>query len=672
MIDTTSVEYGTVPAHADASKENTDEYTYTFAGWSPDPKAVTGEETYTATYTALKNSYTVTWKNDDGSVIDTTSVEYGTVPTHADASKENTDEYTYTFAGWSPDPEAVTGDAEYTAEFTSKKNSYTVTWKNDDGSVIDTTSVEYGTVPTHADATKENTDEYTYTFAGWTPEPEAVTGDAEYTAEFTSKKNSYTVTWKNDDGSVIDTTTVEYGTVPSHADASKENTDEYTYTFAGWTPEIAAVTGEAEYTAAYTSQKNSYTITWKNDDGSVIDTTTVEYGTVPSHADATKENTAEYTYTFAGWTPEIAAVTGEAEYTAAYTSQKNSYTITWKNDDGSVIDTTTVEYGVIPTHTDAVKSNTDMFTYVFSGWTPNISAVTGDAEYTAVFANSLKSYTVTWLDEDGNVINTTAVEYGAVPTHADLTKENTAEYTYTFAGWSPELKGITGDSEYRAVFDRRINEYTVIFSDEDGTQLQSGKTAYGEMPAYGGMTPAKASDGKYSYEFSGWSPAITAVSGDAEYRAVYKWFADLDRINGEEIDWEKDSGEGIVLKLDPINDRDISPEDLESIEIDGEPLERDLYRMENGTDEGNVIIIGSSVLETLSEGSHALTVRFRSGQVSAAVRILKAEEDDRPSAPQTGDGNIGFIIFVSIACIAAVAAVCFSEKWRRALNRYGI
>ena len=66
------------------------------------------------------------------------------------------------------------------------------------------------------------------------------------------------------------------------------------------------------YKATYTETKNSYTITWKNDDGSVIDTTTVEYGVVPTHADATKATTAEYTYTFAGWTPEIVAVTGDA------------------------------------------------------------------------------------------------------------------------------------------------------------------------------------------------------------------------------------------------------------------------------------------------------------------------------------------------------------------------
>ena len=126
----------------------------------------------------------------------------------------------------------------------------------------------------------------------------------------------------NDDESVIDTTTVAYGQTPTHADATKDATAQYTYTFAGWTPELKEVTGEATYTATFESAVREYTITWLNDDESVIDTTTVAYGQTPTHADATKDATAQYTYTFAGWTPELKEVTGEATYTAVFNACK--------------------------------------------------------------------------------------------------------------------------------------------------------------------------------------------------------------------------------------------------------------------------------------------------------------------------------------------------------------
>ena len=520
LIDQTTVEYGVVPTHADPVKENTAEYTYTFTGWTPAVVAVTGNATYRATFNATKNSYTITWQNEDGSLIDQTTVEYGIVPTHAVPVKQNTAEYTYTFAGWTPNVVAVTGEATYRATFNAAKNSYTITWQNEDGSLMDQTMVEYGIVPTHADPVKQNTAEYTYTFAGWTPEVVAVTGNATYRATFNATKNSYTITWQNEDGSLIDQTTVEYGIVPTHADPVKLNTAEYTYTFAGWTPAVVAVTGDATYKATFLATKNSYTITWQDENGSLIDQTTVEYGVVPTHAEPTKQATAEYTYTFAGWTPVVVAVTGNATYKATFTATKNSYTITWQNEDGSLIDQTTVEYGVVPTHTDPIKQNTAEYTYTFSGWTPGVVAVTGNATYRATFSATKNSYTITWQDENGSLIDQTTVEYGVVSTHAEPTKQATAEYTYTFAGWTPVVVVVTGDATYRATFSATKNKYLITFRNDDGTVLKSEEVEYGMLPI-APATPTKESTAQYNYEFAGWTPSVTLVSQAATYTATY-------------------------------------------------------------------------------------------------------------------------------------------------------
>ena len=91
---------------------------------------------------------------------------------------------------------------------------------------------------------------------------------------------------------------------------------------------------EGDVTVSATFKPIAYTITWKNDDGSLIDETQVEYGTIPAHADAEKAATAEFTYTFTGWTPAITAVTGDASYTATFTAQRILYTVTFDANGG--------------------------------------------------------------------------------------------------------------------------------------------------------------------------------------------------------------------------------------------------------------------------------------------------------------------------------------------------
>ncbi len=73
-----------------------------------------------------------------------------------------------------------------------------------------------------------------------------------------------------------------------------------------------------------------FTITWKNEDGSVITTTTVEYGKLPvfNGTEPTKAATAEYTFAFAGW-GTIAVAKEDAVYTASFTATPRSYQITF-------------------------------------------------------------------------------------------------------------------------------------------------------------------------------------------------------------------------------------------------------------------------------------------------------------------------------------------------------
>ena len=524
-IDHVTLEYGAMPTHADATKEATAEYTYAFAGWGKEIALVTGNETYQATFTATKNSYTITWLNEDGSEISHETLEYGLTPEHANIYKESTAEYTYTFAGWDKEITPVNGDATYKAVFTTTKRQYTVTWLNEDGTEMERQTLEYGAMPQHADATKASTAEYTYTFAGWDKEIASVTGDETYQATFNATKNSYTITWLNEDGSELDRQTLEYGAMPQHADATKASTAEYTYTFAGWDKEIASVTGDETYQATFNATKNSYTITWLNEDGSELDRQTLEYGAMPQHTDPSKESTAEYTYAFAGWDKELVAVEGDAIYTAIFTATKRQYTITWLNSDNSPLYQEEVEYGETPVYTGETptQESTAEYTYTFAGWDSDPSPVTGAAIYKAVYSSNKNSYTVTFYFEDGvTVLDSQVLEYGETPGTSMIPSKNAEEhYYYTFAGWYPEITPVTGNVSYTPVFTKEPKQYTITFKNYNGRPLWTTTVPYGETPVYNGETPTRPRTQQYSYEFAGWSPELTAVSGDATYTALF-------------------------------------------------------------------------------------------------------------------------------------------------------
>ena len=425
--------------------------------------------------------------------------------------------------------------------------------------------MEYGQTPTHADATKAATAQYTYTFAGWTPEVVAVTGDATYTASFNSTVNKYDITFKNG-SEVLQTVNVEYGQKPVYTGTTptKASTAAEDYTFKGWTVEetsggtsievsyytpdnLPAVTGEASYQAYFEASARSYTITFKNDDGTVLDTQTVAYGETPVYSkDApTKDATAEYTYTFDKWTPDVAAVTGDATYIAAYKAEKNKYDITviTKNTDGTTkTDVTAYEYGATPVlgdpATDFVVGTTK---YTFTGWDKEVVSVTGAATYTAQYSESTVTnpvYTIdfkyaddaTQAESKAYASHTVNVEEGTVPSAPTPADFETATMKYSFAGWDKEIVPATGDATYTATYTETpiLASFNINFRYADKVaQVEDGQLAdhfqtvtEGDMPEV--PTPADFTDGNTTYTFTGWDKEVAPATGDTVYTAVYK------------------------------------------------------------------------------------------------------------------------------------------------------
>ena len=272
----------------------------------------------------------------------------------------------------------------------------------------------------------------------------------------------------------------------------------------------------------------NYHIIFRNYDGTTLYEVDVAEGEIPVYEGATPEKpaTAEYSYTFTGWTPDVVAATCDATYTAVFSSSVNTYTITWVVE--GVETTETYAYGETPVYPGGTptKPADAQYTYTFSHWSPDVVAVTGDATYTAVFSASVNTYTITWVVE--GVETTETYAYGATPVYPNgtPTKPADAQYTYTFSHWTPEIEAVTGDATYTAVFSSSVNTYTITYN-------VNGVFYAEQTYEYGAAVTAPEYTCEYTYyHFSGWAVPETMPAHDASYDAVMtpydgiEWYAD--------------------------------------------------------------------------------------------------------------------------------------------------
>ena len=395
---------------------------------------------------------------------------------------------------------------------------YEILFLDDDNTTeLAVVQVNHGEIPSYPNATptKTSTDQYDYTFTGWSPEVVSVTGAATYTAVYAQTVRKYTVTFVDADGTELQKSDVEYGAMPTCSSPTKTSTAQYDYTFAGWSPEVVSVTGAATYTAVYTQTVRKYTVTFVDADGTELQKSDVEYGAMPTCSSPTKTSTDQYDYTFTGWSPEVVSVTGAATYTAVYAQTVRKYTVTFVDADGTELQKSDVEYGAMPTCSSPTKTSTAQYDYTFTGWSPEVVSVTGAATYTAVYAQTVRKYTVTFVDADGTELQKSDVEYGAMPTCSSPTKTSTDQYDYTFTGWSPEVVSVTGAATYTAVYTQTVRKYTVTFVDFDGTLLDEQSVEYGQA-AVAPQDPTRE-----GYTFAGWDAAFNSITANLTVTATY-------------------------------------------------------------------------------------------------------------------------------------------------------
>ena len=313
---------------------------------------------------------------------------------------------------------------------------------------------------------------------------------------------------------------------------------------------------ECFFTAAYNQQfTNNLTITWnynepraivsvsKSGEGTVTGAGTYHYGKTYtiSATPATgwkfvkwSDGNANASRTFTVDSSIITAYETSKSYQAIF--EKQSYAVSTSvspSGSGSVTGGGTYEFGSTATLTATPATG-----YKFVKWNDNVTTATRTvtvstaATYTAYFEKI--KVTATFVNHDGTTLQTVAVDYGTTPSYTGSTptKSSTAEYSYSFSGWSPTLGNITTATTYIAQFTATKRKYTLTVTAGTGGSVSGGGTyEYGTKPT---LTATPAS----GYKFVKWSDGVTTasrtvtVTGNATYTAEFE----LDKINNINVD----------------------------------------------------------------------------------------------------------------------------------------
>ena len=578
-------EKGATPLYSGETpvKAATAQYTYTFNGWNVPIAPVTEDVTYTAQFSSTVNTYTVTWKDTDDTTLRTDAeVPYGTIPSYESIPTKAKDaEYAYTFNGWSPAVSAVTGDATYTATYTTTPVVASVT-VNASGKTFYYTdfSTAYAeangatfavTITLLRDASSAalqysgaNTD-CTLDLNGHT-----LTSTATQLMVNVNKAGStFTITDKSESKSgqmrIEATNTSEaYGVYVSHGHLKLEAGTIYASLVATTGAGVRAVNANSSFTmdggtihVVTTNAKNGIGVTASNgattiNDGTILveaakdgyginhtgGTVTVDggkfnisatgsaYATNQASANASVLIRGGYYTTNSQLYPTAPYHVFDLDNQSPYLYEvAEGYTLTWTTDGDAL--TGTYTSGVTKVGTTIVEPATPTKTgYTFNVWNPAVAETmpAENTEYTATWTpNTNTAYTVMHYQEnlDGTYPSTPTETENLTGTTDAATEAVAKSYTgFTAQSFSQSTIAPDGSTTVSIYYNR--DKFTITWKNADGTTLETdANVKYGTSPAYDGATPTKTTDAEYAYTFNGWSPAVSALTGDVTYTATY-------------------------------------------------------------------------------------------------------------------------------------------------------
>jgi|GEM_PF-5373270 len=223
------------------------------------------------------------------------------------------------------------------------------------------------------------------------------------------------------------------------------------------------------------------------------------------------------------------------------------YNVSFDSAGGSAVEAQEVEGGKTATApANPTKEATAEYSYTFLGWYLGdelydfASPVIKDIQLVARWQEVKNKYTVSFVDADGNILQTSEVEYGQNPkfTGETPTKASTAQYHYDFKGWFDE-KGneltdatiVVAAATYHPEFTSVVNQYKITYhyKNADGATTSTQTLDYGSTLTLPETTYTTAeghiasTDGKwYTDETCATEADVTAiVSANLDLYAKY-------------------------------------------------------------------------------------------------------------------------------------------------------
>lgn len=275
----------------------------------------------------------------------------------------------------------------------------------------------------------------------------------------------YTITLMIDQENVYKTVSVKDGESLDVDDPTKEG-----HTFDGWYLNDTKVTSTTTFSEDSTLYAkfiiNKYTYKFLID-GEVYKEETAEYGsTIEFPSNPVKKGNQENEYVFDKWDNSATTLLKDEVFNAVFTTQKKTYEYIFMDDDGTIIKEETAVYGseiIYPEN--PTKEETDECVYTFKGWDLDVTILTEDVVFVAIYSSTIKQYTYKFVNDDGSILKEDVVDYGTMPVEPDTTptKESSGDKKYIFAGWDKTISPVTGDVVYTATY----SEVAVITSLEN-------------------------------------------------------------------------------------------------------------------------------------------------------------------------------------------------------------